>query len=372
MSCGRTDKGHQCATSGYAAPQSELQADVAGLEQQLREATFISRFMGATSASLDPQDICAIASRHLYDFAPYRRIIFSLAPDFGLSPLMITPGRGEDGQPILKHTSPPATSRRWEFKIDESLQGTLFTDSKSGEKGIRLVLPEALGTVQIHFSTLNIKTFSTAILSEVTAHFARTLKNALTHTQVKEMASKDSLTGLFNRRVFDELLAVEVRRKELMPISLLLIDLDDFKKVNDTFGHPAGDEVLATVGRILKEGCRGSDLVARYGGEEFAIMLPATSASLAFEIAQRLRTRLSGTVFHFNGQHQKLTASIGIAYTTGGKTDSIAHLVSRADQALYRAKKNGKNTTYIYTTKAVELNKRHQGRETGFTWLRTA
>ncbi len=345
--------------------------DIATLERRLREATFVSRFMGATSASLVPQDICAIAARHLYDFIPYKEIIFSLAPEFGLTPLSFAPGKG-DGCPSLHLSEVAWPGRAREFRFDERLQGSMITGPAIGMKGVDLLLPDSLGTVRILFGTISIKSLSTTLLAEVTAHFSRTLKNALAHEQVKELAMKDALTGLFNRRVFDELLEVEMRRKDLMPISLLLIDLDDFKKVNDTFGHQAGDEVLSTVGKILREGCRGSDLVARYGGEEFAVMLPSTNSSVAFEIAQRLRTRLAGTVFVFKGQQLRLTASIGIAFTSGGRSDPISQLVSRADQALYRAKKNGKNMTYIYTTKTVDLSKRVIERKPNSAWLKSA
>jgi diguanylate cyclase (GGDEF)-like protein len=158
-----------------------------------------------------------------------------------------------------------------------------------------------------------------------------------------------------------------------MPLSLLLIDLDDFKKINDTFGHPAGDKVLATFGRILREGCRGSDLVARYGGEEFAVMLPSTPSSAAFEIAQRLRSRLSATVFVFDGKNLRLTVSIGIAQTASVRNDAIVQLVSRADQALYRAKESGKDMACVYASRSPEINKRESSlRESGVAWLRSA
>jgi diguanylate cyclase (GGDEF)-like protein len=347
-------------------------SDIAGLEQRLRDATFISRFMGATCASLVPQDICAIAARHLYDFIPYRSIIFTLAPEFGLTPFSFAPEKGADCLP-LKVNEATWSGRSRGFMFDERLQGSMIPGSSASIKEVDIHLPDSLGTVRIFFSSLSIRTLSPALLAEVAAHFSRTLKNALLHEQVKELAMKDALTGLYNRRVFDELLAVEMRRKALMPISLLLIDLDDFKKVNDTFGHPAGDEVLSTVGKILREGCRGSDLVARYGGEEFAVMLPSTNSAVAFEIAQRLRTRIAGTIFVFNGKQLRLTASIGIAFTSGGRSDPITQLVSRADEALYRAKNNGKNSTIIYTPKTADISKRAiVNRKQNATWLKSA
>lgn len=341
-------------------------AEVADLEKRLKEMIFVSRFLAATSASLVPYDICAIAARHLFDYVPYQGIVFSLPAEFRLEPIVFTPGKGEGGEGFAD--SRLSSTRFREFRIDERFKGVVFKSCTRGSKCVDMILPEKMGTIRVFFDTPGRSDVSPVLLSELAGHFARILKNALAHERVKELATKDALTGLFNRRVFDELLSVEMKRKELMPISLLLIDLDDFKRINDTFGHPAGDEVLATVGKIFRDSCRGSDLVARYGGEEFAVMLPSTSSSVAFDIAQRLRARIAATVFVFDGKHVKLTASIGAAHTTGGRNDAMAQFVSRADQALYRAKKNGKNMTYIYTSKSMEASQRRAG----VAWLTMA
>jgi diguanylate cyclase (GGDEF)-like protein len=352
-------------------PSADTRADeFADMEKRLGEMVFLSRFMAATSASLVPQDICAIAARNVYDYIPYSSIVFSLSPDFEIEPLVFSPGKREGSNSHITKESVSADRFR-EFQIDERFRSIIYITSDSGQKGVDMVLPEKMGKIRVIFDA-DKSDFIPALFSEIAGHFSRALKNALTHERVKELASKDGLTGLFNRRVFDELLAVEMKRKELKPISLLLIDLDDFKKINDNYGHPAGDQVLATVGKILKEGCRGSDLVARYGGEEFAVMLPTTASSVAFDIAQRLRSRIAGTIFVFDGKSVKLTASIGIAQATSRCSDAVDQLVSRADQALYRAKKNGKNMTYIYTSKSVEISKKPTVRGSQMAWLRTA
>ncbi|MBT0664054.1 GGDEF domain-containing protein [Geobacter pelophilus] len=368
-SCTPEDMVSGCIAEKRPTPGNRAD-EFADMEKRLGEMTFISRFMAATSASLIPQDICAIAARNLYDFIPYSSIIFSLSPDFDVEPLIFSPGK-RDGSNCQITRENVAPDRFREFQIDERLLGVISITSDSGQKGVDMVLPEKMGKVRVIFDAARIDVLP-ALFSEIAGHFSRALKNALAHEKVKELASKDGLTGVFNRRVFDELLAVEMKRKELKPISLLLIDLDDFKKINDNYGHPAGDQVLATVGKILKEGCRGSDLVARYGGEEFAVMLPTTASSVAFDIAQRLRSRIAGTVFVFDGKSVKLTASIGIAQATHRCSDSVDQLVSRADQALYRAKKNGKNMTYIYTSKSVEISNKPAARGSQMAWLRTA
>jgi diguanylate cyclase (GGDEF)-like protein len=302
--------------------------------------------MGAISASLNPDDVCAIAARVLYDHAPYLRISFALAHELGDRTIVYTPTEPTPEAPVIRH---------------EGDSVLLPLPSRRRVNRYSFALPEGLGSIEICFAEEDGTGFSDLFLTNVMENFAVTLKNALEFSKVKELAMRDGLTGLFNRRVFDEMLSIEGQRPELMPLSLLLIDLDNFKGVNDTFGHPAGDQVLATVGRILREGCRGSDLVARYGGEEFAVMLPVTPAAGAFEVAQRLRNRLAATTFVFDGQPVRLTASIGVASLTDVRKSSIGELVRRADHALYRAKKSGKNRTLIYAPKpaAVPLDTGH-------------
>jgi diguanylate cyclase (GGDEF)-like protein len=139
-----------------------------------------------------------------------------------------------------------------------------------------------------------------------------------------------------------------------------LIDLDDFKLVNDRYGHQAGDQVLARFGRLLKESFRGTDLLARYGGEEFAVLLPKTPVLKAAEVAQRLLTRLGDTTFEFEGQEHRVTASIGVAAMTKGDRLNVHGLVERADQALYKAKRGGKNRLVSADTPAPRGDKANQ------------
>ncbi|SNB47471.1 diguanylate cyclase (GGDEF) domain-containing protein [Geobacter sp. DSM 9736] len=332
-------------------------ADIADLKQQLNEAVFLGRFMGAISATLDPGDICAIASRWLYDYVPYLRIVFALSPKLLSQPLIYSPGVGKDKSidPTL-----PASEDQWVAEYFKGLASLSMICSADGEIRCRrhaLQLPEELGSLIIYFDEGSSASFSASFLTNLRENFSHALKNALEHSKLKELAMRDGLTGLFNRRAFDEMLDIEARRGELMPVSLLMIDLDDFKQINDTYGHQAGDQVLARFGKILRDNCRGSDLVARYGGEEFAVMLPTTTSSIAFMIAKRLRTKLSETTFVFNDRLVRLTASIGIAYAADAAKPS-SDLVRRADQALYRAKKSGKNRTCVYAAKSVELVKK--------------
>ncbi len=158
--------------------------------------------------------------------------------------------------------------------------------------------------------------------------------------QLSELATTDGLTGLKNHRHFREVLegnfALAVRRG--LPLSVILLDVDQFKSFNDTFGHPAGDEVLIGVARALDGNARSHDLVARYGGEEFILLLPATDSLAAQALGERLREAIMAGPW----THRPITASFGIA-TTGQATLAPSQLVDEADRALYFSKQNGRN-----------------------------
>lgn len=151
-----------------------------------------------------------------------------------------------------------------------------------------------------------------------------------------DLAVRDGLTGLFNRRYFNELVNIEINRLKRAPssLSLLMLDIDNFKNYNDNEGHPAGDEVLKKCAKVFRNSVRTMDIVCRYGGEEFVIILPQTDKAGAQIIAERLRKQAELFL--------PTTVSVGIA-TLPQDAQSIEDLVQRADDALYQAKKSGKN-----------------------------
>jgi len=161
-----------------------------------------------------------------------------------------------------------------------------------------------------------------------------------------EMAITDGLTGLFNRRYMESHLAtlVEQAVARNKPLATLVIDIDYFKSVNDTYGHDAGDDVLRDFALRIKRSIRGIDLACRYGGEEFVLVMPETDMAVAAMVAERLRRRVASELFPISQGKQAIpvTISIGIA-ALRGKDDSAAQLLKRADQALYRAKRDGRN-----------------------------
>jgi diguanylate cyclase (GGDEF)-like protein len=163
-----------------------------------------------------------------------------------------------------------------------------------------------------------------------------------------EVSSRDTLTGLYNRWYVIEKIESEINRalRHGSPMSLLMLDIDHFKRINDTWGHTAGDEVLRSIGKLLRESCRVYDVPGRYGGEEFCIVLPETRLGNTTVVAERIRQRLESTRLSCGSTSIAVTASIGIAGMDESANDEIlspAALIDRADRALYSAKSRGRN-----------------------------
>lgn len=186
-------------------------------------------------------------------------------------------------------------------------------------------------------------------LSNVTSNMdAATLVGERHIGEIIGLSLRDGLTGLFNHSYFYQQIDLEVKRfvRYGSAITLVLIDIDDFKSVNDTYGHREGDRILAAMGKILLRLARNSDICCRYGGEEFAVILPLTSVHEADAIANRMRKEL---VQRLPDSHA-VTVSIGIA-ACGGNTVTHQQLVEKADTALYQAKRSGKNRVVVATNK---------------------
>jgi two-component system cell cycle response regulator len=167
------------------------------------------------------------------------------------------------------------------------------------------------------------------------------------NARLEQLAQTDPLTQLLNRRALTERITAEMERalRYDSTLALLMIDLDHFKKVNDTYGHLVGDDVLRDVGQLLSDTIRGSDIVARYGGEEFLVLLPETDDDGAEKFANRIREAVEEHLFARESLAEplRLTASIGVAVYPAARIESVEDLFARADAALYRAKADGRN-----------------------------
>ena len=233
--------------------------------------------------------------------------------------------------------------------------GQMRVDPKATLKS-HLTLPlalegEILGCISINsdqpnaFDAQDLQFFS-VIGYQMTA----TIEHLQRLSSVKNLAIYDTLTGLYNRRYFEERFGTEVQQAFVnkTSLSLILIDIDHFKKVNDTFGHPEGDKILRGVASLLKISVRKKDTVARYGGEEFILILPEASLEAASMIAERIGRLVESTSFDVGNAHINATISLGISSFPSHRARSKEELVKMADLALYHAKGEGRNRVSLY------------------------
>lgn len=248
--------------------------------------------------------------------------------------------------------------------IDPVSRPALGTASRNGRM---VTMPLSAGTA--HFGSLvltvdhgvrmgkdEVDTFKAAA-----NHLGLALRNALTFKEVKLRADHDALTRIYNRHTFDDRLVYELKRRQRYghELSLLMVDLDHFKAVNDTYGHKAGDMVLREMGAILRKALRSTDLAARYGGEEFVVLLPHTSEVDAHMLAERIRSLVESATFSFEGREFSVTASIGVAAMEAGCFNRDEDLLLKADKALYEAKNNGRNMVVVSKVCGTTHSARH-------------
>jgi two-component system cell cycle response regulator len=218
---------------------------------------------------------------------------------------------------------------------------TGLSDLESKLKGIELGVDDYLiKPVNIHILRTRVKSLvkKKALLDRLCDKYEMAVHSAIT----------DKLTGLYNRRYFDHFLDFEVKRssRQNASLALLMMDIDNFKKINDTLGHLYGDKILNKLGDITRSIIRETDLAARYGGEEFAIVMSNTGLEEAIEIAERMRKAINACDFGI--KKLPTTVSIGIALYPLDST-SLQDLLSNADRALYKAKHEGKNRVTVYS-----------------------
>jgi diguanylate cyclase (GGDEF)-like protein len=171
-----------------------------------------------------------------------------------------------------------------------------------------------------------------------------------------ERMVRDSLTGLFNRGYFlQQLEPLDGRSREAgLALAVLFIDVDHFKKVNDSYGHDAGDLVLKEVAHLLRESARPDDLVARYGGEEFVVAIPVASTDLARDRAERIRRAIANRPIRVRNRELRVTASLGVGYGRSCGTRNPQSLITMADDALYQAKRHGRNRVFFQHADRVD------------------
>lgn len=214
-----------------------------------------------------------------------------------------------------------------------------------GSRNGTFVNDEAIGGNEIELAKEDMIKLGSTILKYLPAGQLETLY----HINLTNAASMDKLTGLYNRKYISEVLEVEFKRAKALHsnISVVLFDIDNFKKINDTHGHDGGDYVLTTLGSTVKSsGLRERDLAGRYGGEEFIVVLTNSDSKQAAEVAERIRKRIEQTEFVYNGAKIPVTVSLGVCAIR--KDFHLGEdLYKTADKALYESKKSGKNRVTV-------------------------
>ena len=183
-----------------------------------------------------------------------------------------------------------------------------------------------------------------SIFSENFSKNASNIKKVLAKEKVTSIY--DKLTGLLSRTTMKE--SITDAAKKIDVFSIIMMDVDKFKTINDTFGHLNGDIILKDLSQIIKSNIRKTDLAFRYGGDEFIILCSKTSAEEAKSIADRIRVTFNNKVYNFNNEEQHFHVSLGIAECKYGEFESVSNIIKKADQALYKSKQNGRNTVSIY------------------------
>jgi two-component system, cell cycle response regulator len=261
-------------------------------------------------------------------------------------------GRGDDAD--LRIEDPSLSRMHVRFERDGDTLTITDLDSRNGT----LVEGERIA------GTHRLKSGDLIALGNLLVRFAvQDAAELQVSRDLYEAAVRDRLTGLYNRGYFDDRIAAECAfvKRHQSTMAVLLIDLDHFKQINDTHGHPAGDAVLRTTATKIRESLRAEDLAARYGGEEFVVLARGTDAGGALVLGQRLRTRIAQTAMAIPGGSVRVTASIGVAVMRRDLVyRNAAELVAAADEALYEAKRNGRDQV-VLTREAQRLPERTAG-----------
>lgn len=232
------------------------------------------------------------------------------------------------------------------YTLADSEQTLLYGSEASHRATYDLKLEErSLGSVRVYrevpFAKKEIQSLENLLCALVYP-----LRNALTYKQAVELASRDPLTGVQNRMALDSSLAreVDLAHRQGLPMSILVIDIDHFKRFNDEFGHAFGDDVLVAVAQSIATTIRRSDLMFRFGGEEFVVLASHTTEEGAKLLAERIRENIAA-ILTIRGRQTEVTASVGVAQLNDN--DTAEGLFERADKALYSAKRNGRNRTMV-------------------------
>ncbi|MFP4168958.1 MAG: diguanylate cyclase [Desulfonatronovibrionaceae bacterium] len=334
------------------------------LARKSTQLSFINRILTRAAQTLNIKDIMALADEEFKNLLQ-ARCTMGIFWDASGEPM-------EAGL-FIPSFFEPEEEREWTSHLLEAagkLTGKEVREYQTGyytQDSIRLEYPQPGKTIVIPIrsgqDTLGLILLVTddetelgkdqvEIVRNAGNHLGLAALNALKYERVRIRADHDGLTKIYNRHHFDNRLKEEIKRHQRhgSTLSLLMLDVDYFKNINDKYGHQAGDLALKKIGEILQYTLRETDFPARYGGEEFAIILPETSENQAWFLAHRLRKKIAGLTLQYGRHTIRLTVSIGITSMEPGSLYPAGRLIEHADRALYLAKNSGRNM--VCTSKA--------------------
>ncbi|MBI3014281.1 MAG: diguanylate cyclase [Candidatus Tectomicrobia bacterium] len=343
--------------------KEELEREKRTLEEKIRELDFLKDLSSAIGTTLDPKEIALAVSSRLKTVIPYDLFLLSCTLEKGAvlfldSGLPLPPALGSQIRAQALQDLATLTGylcRAGEEIQVEALRGDPFQDNGAHSYGSERAMEckIVLSLAQKPVGVLNLINFEgkpygndqMALLHTVANQTGLALKNAEEHRKVQEMANRDSLTGLLNHRTFQEILKREFKRilRYKKPLAIGMIDIDHLKMVNDSYGHPTGDQVLREMSALLERCIRETDVLARYGGDEFALLLPETNLGEARILGERMRRTVENFPFRLEGGEIHITISLGISSYPTLDVSTGHELIAKADKALYKSKREGRN-----------------------------
>lgn len=313
----------------------------------------------AVVATLDTDKIVFTAYSRMQEIVPHdvlSVVLFKQKKLWVLSPVKLYVNETEEIKKLVLQTIKKivdvADEGSYKMEVKHLKRGEAVKCGLNGLNGSnRLFLPMEIGKNRIgalHLIRYSDEPFSEHeynIVSMIVSTLTLALRNSEIHREVQELATIDSLTGIYNKRYFCETLAKEFKctMRYQSPVSLVMIDLDNFKSINDQYGHQAGDTVLREIAAMIGKSLREIDVPARYGGDEIAVILPETAIEQAFFVAKRIKRLIEERPIEFKGKHINATASFGISSCPNSVIKTVDDMIAVADSALYDAKRYGRN-----------------------------
>jgi diguanylate cyclase (GGDEF)-like protein len=335
------------------------------VHQKLAEIESLKRLLISINRSLDLNETLNLVIEHLHQMIPFDGATIQAIRDRHME---IIGSFGFSGKSVQRLTFPVDSPDTPAGRVFSSLRPVICNDVMTEFAGFiqfdpAMPMKSWLGIPLVHqgnvLGLLALYSLSTGIYAEqhiriassVSDHLAVAIEHAFLHTAVKIEARTDKLTGLANRHALEhagqELFSKALR--EDLSLGILMIDIDNFKIVNDKYGHEQGDKVLTTIATVIQQSLRSRDLPVRYGGEEFLVLLPGATTREALVVAERLRTRVSDAIVEGIGSCP--TVSIGVFSGIPNAGESLHDFIDKADDGMYEAKRAGRNRFRVWSPK---------------------